>query len=48
MVRHVASHKEHSMRKEEKAHHGQTICTETGPDRSSYKVKAAEVERGRR
>ncbi len=26
------------MRKEEKAHNGQTIRTETGPDRSSHKV----------
>ena len=36
------------MRKEEKAHHGQTICTETGPDRSSYKVKADEALMGRK
>ena len=27
------------MRKEEKAHFGQTIRTETGPDRSSHKAE---------
>lgn len=35
------------MRKEESAHFGQKIRTETNPDRSSHKVKADEAISGR-
>lgn len=36
------------MRKEEKAHFGQTLRTETGPDRSSYKPNETESLMGRK
>lgn len=36
------------MRKEEKAHFGQTIRSETGPDRSSHKVNEMESFTGRK
>lgn len=36
------------MRKEEKAHFGQSIRTESGPDRSSHKVDANEALMGRK
>jgi len=36
------------MRKEEKAHFGQTICSETSPDRSSHKVNKDEAFVGRK
>ena len=35
------------MKKEEKAHHGQTIRTESGPDKSSYHVNKNEALMGR-
>lgn len=36
------------MRKEEKAHFGQSIRTESGPDRSSHKVNMDEALMGRK
>jgi len=36
------------MKKTENAHFGQKICTETGPDRSSYKVNADEALMGKK
>ena len=36
------------MRKKERAHFGQEICTETSPDRSSHKVDANEALMGRK
>lgn len=36
------------MRKEEKAHFGQKIRTDSGPDRSSHKVDANEALMGRK
>lgn len=36
------------MRKEEKAHFGQSIRSENGPDRSSHKTDANEVLMGRK
>ena len=35
-------------KKTEKAHFGQTICTETAPDRSSHKVNESEALMGRK
>jgi hypothetical protein len=35
------------MRKEMKAHFGQTIVTESGPDRSSHQINANEALMGR-
>ena len=36
------------MKKEESAHFGQKIRTETSPDRSSHKIKADEALMGRK
>lgn len=36
------------MRKREKAHMGQTICSETSPDRSSHPVNMDEALMGRK